>query len=198
MCAHEGLLYTRPLHPRAPCMVVRAAYRTDGLVRRMHWPSCYRAVERRPRSLMVVLLATLLQLMPAAEACATHVHHTMGCYNDSDWQAGAAGPVHTAIVRAVTEALEPVEVELVDDSASHAGHSGMKGRQAVEVRCPAGRVRVAPVSAHARVRACPGACQGTLRRAPPSTADERGLRACCWHSPTSSCGSSPRSLRACP
>ena len=111
---------------------------------------------------------------------------------------GAAGPVHTAIVRAVTEALEPVEVELVDDSASHAGHSGMKGRQAVEVRCPAGRVRVAPVSAHARVRACPGACQGTLRRAPPSTADERGLRACCWHSPTSSCGSSPRSLRACP
>eukprot|EP00802_Teleaulax_amphioxeia_P019393 Tamp_19624.p2 GENE.Tamp_19624~~Tamp_19624.p2 ORF type:complete len:132 (+),score=34.13 Tamp_19624:585-980(+) len=45
---------------------------------------------------------------------------------------GAAGPVHTAIVRAVTEALEPVEVELVDDSASHAGHSGMKGRQAVE------------------------------------------------------------------
>jgi hypothetical protein len=42
---------------------------------------------------MVVLLATLLQLMPAAEACAAHVHHTMGCYNDSDWQAGAAGPV---------------------------------------------------------------------------------------------------------
>jgi hypothetical protein len=45
-----------------------------------------------------------------------------------------AGPVHTSIVRTVTEALAPVEIELVDDSASHAGHGGMKGREAVEVR----------------------------------------------------------------
>jgi len=43
------------------------------------------------------------------------------------------GPVHTAIVNAVRGALDPAELELVDDSASHAGHSGMKGREAVEV-----------------------------------------------------------------
>ena len=45
----------------------------------------------------------------------------------------ARGPVYTSIVEAVTTALEPAELELVDDSASHAGHSGMKGREAVEV-----------------------------------------------------------------
>jgi len=62
-------------------------------------------------------------------------HHT-----EHSWLRGrgmassGAGPVHTSIVRAVTEALAPVEIELVDDSASHAGHGGMKGREAVEVR----------------------------------------------------------------
>ena len=48
----------------------------------------------------------------------------------------AGGPVYKAIVQAVTQALEPAELELVDDSASHAGHSGMKGREAVEVSMP--------------------------------------------------------------
>ena len=43
------------------------------------------------------------------------------------------GPVYTAIVRKVTESLAPEALELYDDSASHAGHSGMKGREAVEV-----------------------------------------------------------------
>ena len=41
--------------------------------------------------------------------------------------------MYTSIVEAVTTALEPAELELVDDSASHAGHSGMKGKEAVEV-----------------------------------------------------------------
>ena len=43
------------------------------------------------------------------------------------------GPVYTAIVRKVTESLAPEALELHDDSASHAGHAGMKGREAVEV-----------------------------------------------------------------
>lgn len=38
----------------------------------------------------------------------------------------AGGPVYTSIVKAVTENLSPTEVELIDDSASHAGHAGMK------------------------------------------------------------------------
>ena len=44
------------------------------------------------------------------------------------------GPVYTAIVRKVTESLAPEALELHDDSASHTGHAGMKGREAVEVR----------------------------------------------------------------
>ena len=43
------------------------------------------------------------------------------------------GPVFTAIVQKVTDALAPVDLELEDDSASHAGHRGMAGRKAVEV-----------------------------------------------------------------
>ena len=33
-----------------------------------------------------LLLVTLLLLLPGAESCTVHVHHTQGCYNDSDWQ----------------------------------------------------------------------------------------------------------------
>lgn len=40
--------------------------------------------------------------------------------------ARAGGPVYTSIVKAVTDNLAPTEVELIDDSASHAGHAGMK------------------------------------------------------------------------
>mmetsp|Transcript_1164 Transcript_1164/g.2861 ORF Transcript_1164/g.2861 Transcript_1164/m.2861 type:complete len:130 (+) Transcript_1164:57-446(+) len=42
------------------------------------------------------------------------------------------GPVYTSIVKAVTDNLAPTEVELIDDSASHAGHAGMKGKEARE------------------------------------------------------------------
>ena len=48
----------------------------------------------RQRLMMMAALVLALQLaVAAAEPCAVHVHHTMGCYNDSDWKVGAAGPV---------------------------------------------------------------------------------------------------------
>ena len=48
-------------------------------------------------------LLALLQLaaVAAAASCHVHVHHTLGCYNDSDWQVGAAGPVLPHFVSAV-------------------------------------------------------------------------------------------------
>ncbi|MEO5689454.1 MAG: BolA family protein [Burkholderiaceae bacterium] len=33
-------------------------------------------------------------------------------------------PLHDALVQALTTQLEPLELELVDDSAAHAGHAG--------------------------------------------------------------------------
>lgn len=60
-------------------------------------------------------------------------HAERACPRGHSMASSGAGPVHTSIVRAVTEALAPVEIELIDDSASHAGHGGMKGREAIEV-----------------------------------------------------------------
>ncbi len=34
--------------------------------------------------------------------------------------------LHAAMTQALTEQLEPVELELVDDSAAHAGHAGAR------------------------------------------------------------------------
>ena len=34
--------------------------------------------------------------------------------------------LHEALTRALTEQLEPIELELVDDSAAHAGHAGAR------------------------------------------------------------------------
>ena len=34
--------------------------------------------------------------------------------------------LHDLLTRALTEQLEPVELELVDDSAAHAGHAGAR------------------------------------------------------------------------
>jgi len=46
---------------------------------------------------------------------------------------GTGGPVYNSIVQAVTEALQPAELQLVDDSAAHASHRAMKGKATVEV-----------------------------------------------------------------
>ena len=35
-------------------------------------------------------------------------------------------PLHDALTRALTEQLEPVALELEDDSAAHAGHAGAR------------------------------------------------------------------------
>jgi BolA protein len=35
-------------------------------------------------------------------------------------------PLHAALTQALTAQLEPVELELVDDSAAHAGHAGAR------------------------------------------------------------------------
>ena len=43
-------------------------------------------------------------------------------------------PLHDAITRALTERLQPVELELVDDSASHAGHAGAREGSHFNVR----------------------------------------------------------------
>ena len=42
------------------------------------------------------------------------------------------GPVYKAIIGKLQEALNPTEIELIDDSASHRGHAGMKGKDAIE------------------------------------------------------------------
>ena len=38
----------------------------------------------------------------------------------------SASTLHGLLTRALTEQLEPVELELVDDSAAHAGHAGAR------------------------------------------------------------------------
>ena len=38
----------------------------------------------------------------------------------------SAPTLHDLLTRALTEQLEPVELELVDDSAAHAGHAGAR------------------------------------------------------------------------
>ena len=35
-------------------------------------------------------------------------------------------PLHAALTQALTQQLEPVSLELVDDSAAHAGHAGAR------------------------------------------------------------------------
>ena len=42
--------------------------------------------------------------------------------------------LHDAITRALIERLQPVELELVDDSASHAGHAGAREGSHFNVR----------------------------------------------------------------
>lgn len=37
-----------------------------------------------------------------------------------------ASPLHAAMTQALTERLEPVSMELEDDSAAHAGHAGAR------------------------------------------------------------------------
>lgn len=44
----------------------------------------------------------------------------------------AGGPVYKSIVGKLQAELQPTEIELIDDSASHSGHAGMKGKEAVE------------------------------------------------------------------
>ena len=38
----------------------------------------------------------------------------------------SAHPLHDALVQALTTRLDPVALELVDDSAAHAGHAGAR------------------------------------------------------------------------
>ena len=43
-------------------------------------------------------------------------------------------PLHTAITQALEERLQPAELELVDDSAAHAGHAGAREGSHFNVR----------------------------------------------------------------
>jgi stress-induced morphogen len=42
------------------------------------------------------------------------------------------GPVYNSIIQALEEGLRPTKISLIDDSAKHAGHAGMRGKAAVE------------------------------------------------------------------
>lgn len=79
---------------------------------------------------------TLLGLARAVQGKASaSVVRAAGCagFSHRRGMASDTGPVYEAIVNNVTHALQPVELELIDDSAAHAKHAGMKDRRAVEV-----------------------------------------------------------------
>lgn len=58
-------------------------------------------------------------------------------------------PLHAAITRALEESLQPTELELVDDSAAHAGHAGAREGSHFNVRIVSARFAGLPrISRH--------------------------------------------------
>lgn len=97
-----------------------------------------------------LLLVTLLLLLPGAESCTVHVHHTQGCYNDSDWQVGAAGPVLPLFVPGVAGS----KLSLIACASACGGITGTGGVFGVEdgTRCFCGNATdLSTPSATARV-----------------------------------------------
>jgi BolA family transcriptional regulator, general stress-responsive regulator len=59
--------------------------------------------------------------------------------------------LHDAITRALTEQLEPVALELVDDSAAHAGHAGARSGAHFNLRIVSARFAGLPRIARHRL-----------------------------------------------
>ena len=58
-------------------------------------------------------------------------------------------PLHDALVQALNDRLEPVELELVDDSAAHAGHAGARAGAHFNLRIVSARFAGLPrISRH--------------------------------------------------
>jgi BolA protein len=58
-------------------------------------------------------------------------------------------PLHDALTQALTTELAPVELELVDDSAAHAGHAGAKAGAHFNLRIVSARFAGLPrISRH--------------------------------------------------
>ena len=61
----------------------------------------------------------------------------------------SAPSLHELLSRALTEQLEPVELELVDDSAAHAGHAGARSGAHFNLRIVSARFAGLPrISRH--------------------------------------------------
>ncbi len=61
----------------------------------------------------------------------------------------SAHPLHDALVQALTTQLEPVVLELVDDSAAHAGHAGARAGAHFNLRIVSARFAGLPrISRH--------------------------------------------------
>ena len=58
-------------------------------------------------------------------------------------------PLHAALTQALTQQLEPVSLELVDDSAAHAGHAGARSGAHFNLRIVSARFAGLPrISRH--------------------------------------------------
>eukprot|EP01047_Picozoa_sp_COSAG01_P026800 COSAG01_NODE_1740_length_9359_cov_6.376998_5_plen_270_part_00 len=105
--------------------------------------------------------AALLLPAPTVPCAIAHVHHTMGCYNDSDWRAGATGPVLPRFVPGVAgDKLTLVACASACGQGLTVGGAGLFG---VEdgTRCFCGNATdLASPSAAARAVA-KGQCAGT-------------------------------------
>ena len=61
----------------------------------------------------------------------------------------SAASLHDLMTRALTEQLEPVELQLVDDSAAHAGHAGARSGAHFNLRIVSARFAGLPrISRH--------------------------------------------------
>jgi BolA protein len=61
----------------------------------------------------------------------------------------SAHPLHDALVQALNAQLEPLELELVDDSAAHAGHAGARAGAHFNLRIVSARFAGLPrISRH--------------------------------------------------
>jgi BolA family transcriptional regulator, general stress-responsive regulator len=61
----------------------------------------------------------------------------------------SAASLHDLMTRALTEQLEPVEMQLVDDSAAHAGHAGARSGAHFNLRIVSARFAGLPrISRH--------------------------------------------------
>ena len=76
---------------------------------------------------------------------------------------GAGGPVQAALRRKLSEALEPTRLDIVDDSACHAGHVGARPEGETHFSVEIVSARFAGLNRVARQRLVYGALADELR-----------------------------------